>query len=123
MVGALASRVLRCQFVIDWHNYGLLQLNASQLTAPGFSILALAQGRRSAVVRVAHVLERVFGRMGSANLCVTDAMRADLRDHWGIRSMHVWTLQSVTSLAAPARCTTSRAPHSTAAATPRRMRC
>ena len=39
-----------------------------------------------AVVRLAHWYEGAFGRLAHAHLCVTAAMRADLRARWGIRA-------------------------------------
>ena len=62
-----------CTFVIDWHNYG-------------YTILALGVGARHPLVAVHRWYERAFGRLSTANLCVTRAMSEDLASGWGIRA-------------------------------------
>ncbi|TTJ38835.1 Chitobiosyldiphosphodolichol beta-mannosyltransferase [Bagarius yarrelli] len=69
----LASRLIGAQFVIDWHNYG-------------YSIMALSHGEKHPIVRVAKWYEKFFGRFADHNLCVTEAMRRDLRKNWNIRA-------------------------------------
>lgn len=61
------------KMVIDWHNYG-------------YTIMALSLGYNSPLVRFAKWYEHLFGRFSSANICVTKAMQADLRDNWGVRA-------------------------------------
>ncbi|KJE96881.1 beta-1,4-mannosyltransferase [Capsaspora owczarzaki ATCC 30864] len=63
-------RLRNAKLVIDWHNYG-------------YTILGLAHGAESRVVRLAKWFEFTFGRWGDAHFCVTEAMRRDLR-LWGI---------------------------------------
>ena len=55
IIGALISRLISASFVIDWHNYGkLIPPWRTVLTSPGHTILALSQGARSPLVRLAH---------------------------------------------------------------------
>ncbi|XP_068605502.1 chitobiosyldiphosphodolichol beta-mannosyltransferase [Brachionichthys hirsutus] len=61
------------RFIIDWHNYG-------------YTIMALSLGHRHPAVLLAKWYERVFGRLASRSLCVTEAMREDLQRNWGIRA-------------------------------------
>uniref|UniRef100_A0A4W6E1D2 Chitobiosyldiphosphodolichol beta-mannosyltransferase n=1 Tax=Lates calcarifer TaxID=8187 RepID=A0A4W6E1D2_LATCA len=61
------------RFIIDWHNYG-------------FTIMALSHGQRHPVVRVAKWYEHVFGPLATHNLCVTNAMKDDLQENWGIKA-------------------------------------
>ncbi|XP_036409136.1 chitobiosyldiphosphodolichol beta-mannosyltransferase [Megalops cyprinoides] len=60
-------------FIIDWHNYG-------------YTIMALTHGEKHPIVQVAKWYERFYGRFSSHNLCVTNAMKDDLRTNWGIRA-------------------------------------
>lgn len=69
------SIIMRCKFIIDWHNYTwtILALNgAGELST------------RRPIVRLAQWIERVFGRKSAANLCVTKAMQMDLEQNWNI---------------------------------------
>ncbi|KAL1451453.1 hypothetical protein WDU94_005829 [Cyamophila willieti] len=59
------------KFIIDWHNYA-------------YTILSLSLGEGHKLVRLSRVYERYFGRFSKANLCVTRAMRSDLKDNWNI---------------------------------------
>ncbi|XP_051244609.1 chitobiosyldiphosphodolichol beta-mannosyltransferase [Dicentrarchus labrax] len=61
------------RFVIDWHNYG-------------YTIMALSHGRRHPVVRLAEWYEHFFGPLAAHNLCVTNAMKDDLQENWGIKA-------------------------------------
>ncbi|XP_068193916.1 chitobiosyldiphosphodolichol beta-mannosyltransferase [Antennarius striatus] len=61
------------RFIIDWHNYG-------------YTIMALSHGHTHPLVLVAQWYEHVFGRLADDNLCVTEAMRDDLQENWGIRA-------------------------------------
>ncbi|XP_072225225.1 chitobiosyldiphosphodolichol beta-mannosyltransferase [Leuresthes tenuis] len=60
-------------FVIDWHNYG-------------YTIMALSHGASHPVVRLAKWYEHFFGPLATHSLCVTDAMKDDLQQNWGIRA-------------------------------------
>lgn len=64
--------LVRSKFIIDWHNYT-------------HTILALGSSPTSLIVRCAKWIERKFGQKSWANLCVTNAMKLDLRDNWDIK--------------------------------------
>ncbi|XP_061568229.1 chitobiosyldiphosphodolichol beta-mannosyltransferase [Cololabis saira] len=61
------------RFIIDWHNYG-------------YTIMALSHGATHPIVRLAKWYERFFGPLAAHHLCVTDAMKADLQENWGIKA-------------------------------------
>ncbi|KAA0191560.1 hypothetical protein HAZT_HAZT005181 [Hyalella azteca] len=63
--------IFRVRLILDWHNYG-------------YSILALTLGQRHPLVHVYKTIEKVFGRMASAGLCVSRAMKDDLKRSWGV---------------------------------------
>uniref|UniRef100_A0A8C1A538 Chitobiosyldiphosphodolichol beta-mannosyltransferase n=1 Tax=Cyprinus carpio carpio TaxID=630221 RepID=A0A8C1A538_CYPCA len=67
----VASRLRGNQFIIDWHNYG-------------YTIMALTHGENHFIVKLAKWYEKLFGRFSDHNLCVTNAMREDLRKNWNI---------------------------------------
>ncbi|CAH0487796.1 unnamed protein product [Peronospora farinosa] len=69
----LGCRLKGAKFVIDWHNLG-------------YSLLALSLGSEHVLVKIAKWVERVFGRKADANLCVTYAMQAWLRETWKIEA-------------------------------------
>ncbi|GBM71430.1 Chitobiosyldiphosphodolichol beta-mannosyltransferase [Araneus ventricosus] len=58
---------------IDFHNYG-------------YTILALASGKRSLLVRIAEWCERYFSRKANKSICVTKAMKDDLSENWNVRA-------------------------------------
>lgn len=67
-----------CSLIVDWHNYG-------------YTIMAIDQGggengKKSITVKLAGWMEGVLGRRADASLCVTESMRKDLRQRWGIRA-------------------------------------
>ncbi|KAI5696989.1 hypothetical protein M8J75_003471 [Diaphorina citri] len=63
----------RVKFIIDWHNYA-------------FTILSLSLNEQHPIVRISKWYERYFGRFSKANLCVTRAMRADLKENWNVEA-------------------------------------
>ncbi|XP_061604147.1 chitobiosyldiphosphodolichol beta-mannosyltransferase isoform X2 [Phyllopteryx taeniolatus] len=74
MASAWLACVLRGgRLVIDWHNYG-------------YTIMALHHGDSHPLVRLAKWYEHVFGPLASQHLCVTNAMKEDLRRNWGIKA-------------------------------------
>lgn len=73
----IASIFAKSDFIIDWHNYG-------------YTILGLAAGQGSALVKVARQYEKWFGRCSNVNICVTNAMREDLRENWGISAVTMY---------------------------------
>uniref|UniRef100_A0A8C0YHB5 ALG1 chitobiosyldiphosphodolichol beta-mannosyltransferase n=1 Tax=Cyprinus carpio carpio TaxID=630221 RepID=A0A8C0YHB5_CYPCA len=69
----VASRFRGTQFIIDWHNYG-------------YTIMALTHGQNHFIVKIAKWYEKLFGCFSDHNLCVTNAMREDLRKNWNIEA-------------------------------------
>lgn len=65
----LACLLRRSRLIIDWHNYA-------------YSLMALALGPRSALVRAAEAYERACGRWASAHFTVSAAMAKDLGENW-----------------------------------------
>lgn len=63
--------IRRSKLIIDWHNYG-------------YTILSLAVGNSHPLVKISNIYEGVFGRRAAHNICVTQAMREDLKERWGI---------------------------------------
>lgn len=64
--------LMNVQFIIDWHNYA-------------HTIMGLSLGKNHTLVRLAKFIEMTFGRRAELNFCVSDAMRRDLRERWGIK--------------------------------------
>ncbi|XP_013851121.2 chitobiosyldiphosphodolichol beta-mannosyltransferase [Sus scrofa] len=65
------------KLVIDWHNYG-------------YSIMGLVHGPGHRLVLLAKWYEKLCGRLSHLNLCVTNAMREDLAENWGIKAVTVY---------------------------------
>lgn len=65
-------KLFRAKFIIDWHNYA-------------YSILALSVGSNHILVRISQFFEKHVGRLADDNLCVTRAMKNDLRVKWKIK--------------------------------------
>ncbi|XP_045639864.1 chitobiosyldiphosphodolichol beta-mannosyltransferase isoform X2 [Ursus americanus] len=72
-VGCLCGSKL----VIDWHNYG-------------YSIMGLVHGPSHGLVVLAKWYEKLCGRLSHLNLCVTNSMREDLAENWGIKAVTVY---------------------------------
>ncbi|XP_025714872.1 chitobiosyldiphosphodolichol beta-mannosyltransferase [Callorhinus ursinus] len=73
LVGCLCGSKL----VIDWHNYG-------------YSIMGLVHGPSHCLVVLAKWYEKLSGRLSHLNLCVTNSMREDLAENWGIKAVTVY---------------------------------
>ncbi|NXX97695.1 ALG1 mannosyltransferase, partial [Centropus bengalensis] len=78
----IAVAWLACVFwgsklIIDWHNYG-------------HTLMGLRHGRSHPLVQMAKWYEKHFGRLADYNLCVTNAMREDLRGNYGIRAVTLY---------------------------------
>uniref|UniRef100_A0ABI7W9G9 Chitobiosyldiphosphodolichol beta-mannosyltransferase n=1 Tax=Felis catus TaxID=9685 RepID=A0ABI7W9G9_FELCA len=73
LVGCLCASKL----VIDWHNYG-------------YSIMGLVHGSSHPLVLLAKWYEKLCGRLSHLNLCVTNSMREDLAQNWGIKAVTVY---------------------------------
>ncbi|XP_053706698.1 chitobiosyldiphosphodolichol beta-mannosyltransferase isoform X1 [Synchiropus splendidus] len=69
----LVSILRGSSFVMDWHNYG-------------FTIMALSLGAKHPLVRLAERYERFFGPLATQNLCVTEAMKDDLKNNWKVKA-------------------------------------
>ncbi len=65
-VAAAVARLRGTLLLVDWHNYG-------------WSILAGTRGASHPFVAVSKIYEAVCGRLGAANLTVTEAMSLQLR--------------------------------------------
>ncbi|XP_061191292.1 chitobiosyldiphosphodolichol beta-mannosyltransferase-like isoform X1 [Saccostrea echinata] len=61
------------KLLVDWHNYG-------------YTILGLSLGNDHSLVRFSKWYEHAFGRMSDVNICVTKAMKKDLKENWNIRA-------------------------------------
>lgn len=61
----------RAKLIIDWHNYA-------------HTILSLNVGKHSKLVAITEKVEAIFGRRADYNFCVTNAMKKDLQQRWGI---------------------------------------
>ena len=72
-VAWLISLVRQSQFIIDWHNYG-------------YTILSLALSSAHPLVKFSKFYESIFGQRAVHNICVTQAMRDDLSQRWGIKA-------------------------------------
>uniref|UniRef100_A0A1B6HQG2 Glycosyl transferase family 1 domain-containing protein n=1 Tax=Homalodisca liturata TaxID=320908 RepID=A0A1B6HQG2_9HEMI len=70
-------RLVGAKFVIDWHNYA-------------FSIMALTHGQGHKLVRISEKFEGFFGRRSDSNLCVTRAMKDDLKKRWDIKAVTLY---------------------------------
>ncbi|XP_066993655.2 chitobiosyldiphosphodolichol beta-mannosyltransferase [Anabrus simplex] len=69
--------IMCSNYIIDWHNYG-------------FSIMALTLGNKHNLVRISSWFEGFCGRRASANLCVTLAMKEDLKSRWNINAVTLY---------------------------------
>uniref|UniRef100_UPI00398E8F8D chitobiosyldiphosphodolichol beta-mannosyltransferase isoform X1 n=1 Tax=Pristiophorus japonicus TaxID=55135 RepID=UPI00398E8F8D len=65
------------KFIIDWHNYG-------------YTIMSLTHGDHHPIVLIAKWYERFFGKLSDSNLCVTEAMKEDLRVNWNIKAITLY---------------------------------
>src|SRR5262249_22803095 len=72
LVALIAARSRSARLVIDWHNFG-------------YAMLALRLRPGHAVVRLACAYEKALGRRADGHLCVSQAMAAELEEHWGIK--------------------------------------
>jgi len=70
-IALMFARMYSARLVVDWHNFTS-------------SMFALGLGKHHPAVRLLRICEGLFGRRADSHLCVSRAMQADLRDHWGI---------------------------------------
>jgi len=76
LVALVAARLRRARLVVDWHNFG-------------WTVLALALGRRHPAVGLARWFETTLGRRADAHLCVSQALQNVLQARWRIRPVTV----------------------------------
>src|SRR5919109_1129712 len=76
LVAWVIARVRKARFVVDWHNLG-------------YTLLTLRLGRWHPAVRLARWLERLFGRLADAHLCVSRGFAKVLRDRFGVAAANV----------------------------------
>ncbi|XP_051878444.1 chitobiosyldiphosphodolichol beta-mannosyltransferase isoform X2 [Pristis pectinata] len=69
------------KFIIDWHNYG-------------YTIMGLTHGDHHPIVLIAKWYEHFFGKLSDSNLCVTEAMKEDLRVNWSIKAITLYDAPS-----------------------------
>ncbi|XP_078414437.1 chitobiosyldiphosphodolichol beta-mannosyltransferase [Cetorhinus maximus] len=69
------------KFIIDWHNYG-------------YTIMSLTHGDHHPIVLIAKWYEQFFGKLSDSNLCVTEAMKEDLRVNWNIKAITLYDCPS-----------------------------
>jgi beta-1,4-mannosyltransferase len=72
--------VPRCHFIVDWHNYGY-----SVMAAAAVLTSEKEQKQLPMLPRITYWMEGFFGQRADAGLCVTKAMKEDLKSRWGIR--------------------------------------
>jgi beta-1,4-mannosyltransferase len=71
LIGLVMARACAAKLVIDWHNFSC-------------SMLGLKLNQSNPILWIARWCEGILGRCGDAHLCVSEAMRAELAEHWGI---------------------------------------
>ena len=71
LIGLVVARARSAKLVIDWHNFS-------------YSMLGLKLNRSNPILRIARWCEGILGRRADAHLCVSEAMRVELAEHWGI---------------------------------------
>lgn len=76
-VAWIVSLLKWCHLVIDWHNYG-------------YTILSMTLSDSHPLVLFSRWYEGLFGRMASANLCVSRAMQNDLYQRWHVKATVVY---------------------------------
>ena len=68
--------LFRSRLLLDWHNYG-------------YTILSLSLGATHPLVYIYKAIERTFGKLAFAGICVSKAMKNDLNKNWGINPITV----------------------------------
>ena len=71
LVALIAARAYSAKLIVDWHNFGS-------------SMLALHFRQENWLVRMALWYEKTLARRANAHLCVSEAMRSELAESWGI---------------------------------------
>jgi len=74
MLAAWTARLRGMRWMVDWHNFG-------------FTLLGLKLGNDHLFTRLSARLEKRYGRMADAHLCVSHAMQDELQSQWGLRGV------------------------------------
>lgn len=72
LVCHLFTKLVGAKLIVDWHNYT-------------YSIMALNLSSSHLLVRMAQKVEFWIGKRATTNFCVTNAMKNDLQERFGIR--------------------------------------
>ncbi|KAF4518918.1 hypothetical protein B566_EDAN006756, partial [Ephemera danica] len=75
-----------CRFVVDWHNYGYSVMAAAAVPTSDKE----KSKQLPLLPRLTYWMEGFFGQRADAGLCVTRAMKEDLKSRWGIRSITLY---------------------------------
>lgn len=73
LIAKLVCILRGCKMVIDWHNYG-------------YTWLVVNRPNSGFLVKIHQIYEQIFGRFGDFHLCVSKAMKKDLKDRWNIEA-------------------------------------
>ncbi|XP_058797980.1 chitobiosyldiphosphodolichol beta-mannosyltransferase [Phymastichus coffea] len=65
--------IRKIEFAIDWHNYA-------------YTIMALSLSEKHRLVKLATLIESLYGTKAKHNFCVTKAMQEDLKKRWNIQA-------------------------------------
>ncbi|EFO83429.1 hypothetical protein CRE_02970 [Caenorhabditis remanei] len=87
MIVCYLFSLIKCsKFTIDWHNYmySILQNKYGLKEEQVFG--KEKKSKKARIVRCVSFLEGLCGKLSDYNLCVTDAMRRDLMERWGVRA-------------------------------------
>jgi len=71
------SKIYRCPLIVDWHNYG-------------FSLMAMKNSAKSPLLRFAKWFEDYFGAKATHHLCVTRAMKDDLKKRLNVSAITLY---------------------------------
>lgn len=71
-VSWIYCKIFRAKLIIDWHNYA-------------YTILSLSINHSNPLVKFSRVYECYIGQLAHSNLCVTEAMKKDLKTKWNIK--------------------------------------
>lgn len=78
------SKVKCAKFSIDWHNY-MYSILRDKYNLTDEEVIEV-KTKKAKIVRCVSLLEGLCGKLSDYNLCVTDAMRKDLVDRWGVEA-------------------------------------
>ncbi|XKL63012.1 hypothetical protein PGB90_005376 [Kerria lacca] len=76
-VSWIYCKIFRAKLIIDWHNYA-------------YTILSLSINHSNPLVKFSRVYECYIGQLAHSNLCVTEAMKKDLKTKWNINAITLY---------------------------------